>query len=228
MKREQIHSRIVISCLIVVLAIIIYYFGVIAAQPSEVHAYANKNFVRLHVLANSNSPHDQDLKLTVRDAVLAATNNLFSGVAEKEVAEQLILEHWELIQDTATAAVRAAGYDYDIHLEYDVFPFPDRQYGALVLPAGEYTALRIVIGEGRGDNWWCVLFPPLCFIEPEPEPTADSVISLAPHLEEGDIEIRSRFWERIRNTKAVQRLEEWWVASLEVANHLALPLLKSK
>ena len=228
MHKEQIQTRVVVAFLIVVLAIIGYYLGAIITQPGQVYAYTNKNLVRLHVLAHSNSPHDQDLKLKVRDAVLAAANDLFAGVAEKEQAEQLIADNWDLIHDTAAAAVAEAGYNYDIRMEYDQFPFPDRQYGLLFLPAGEYQALRIIIGEGRGDNWWCVLFPPLCFVESASDQSADSVIAPAPHLNEGGIEVRSMFWERLRHSRAVRRLEEWWVASLDTANYWALPLLKSK
>ena len=100
--------------------------------------------VRLHILANSDSEEDQALKLQVRDVVLARAT---------EILEQ---EH------LAAEEIRAEGYDYPVTVELTDTPFPTREYDGFTLPAGEYLALRVVIGAGEGHNWWCVVFPPLC------------------------------------------------------------------
>src|SRR5690606_19236877 len=117
------------------------------------------NLIRLHILANSNSPVDQDLKLQVRDAVLLAAQDIFNGVATKDEAKKYIHDNWDLIRETALKTIREAGFPYDVELQLGTFPFPERDYGNLSLPEGNYEALRIIIGEGKGDNWWCVLFP---------------------------------------------------------------------
>ncbi|HHX02335.1 MAG TPA: stage II sporulation protein R [Firmicutes bacterium] len=229
MNRKGLSTRIVVGCLIALLTIIGCRVGLVICQPNDVYAYNGTNLVRLHVIANSNTPDDQDLKLRVRDAILAETRELFVDVTDQSEAKQKIADHWLRIQDAALVEVTRAGYGYEIRLEFGSYAFPDREYGDVFLPAGEYEALRVIIGAGKGDNWWCVLFPPLCYLEPAASnPGSDSVITLAPHLEEGDVQIRSRLWERIRRTKAVERFEAWLAANFEFANHLAVPLLKSK
>lgn len=226
---QQVRSRLVICCFIVLLsAIIAGYISVVSDSTSDVYAYNNNNLIRFHVLANSNHPADQDLKLKVRDVILAETYELFSPVNEKDQAKDIIMANLDLIYNTAITAIRNEGFDYNVKLDIGTFTFPERDYGLLHLPEGRYEALRIVIGEGKGDNWWCVLFPPLCFVDVVQTQTEDSFIALAPDLEEGEIEVRFRFWERIRNSKAGHKLEEWWLAGLEMANSLTLPLLKSK
>lgn len=226
---QQVRSRLVICCFIVLLsAIIVSYISILSDRTGDVYAYNNNNLIRLHVLANSNHPGDQDLKLKVRDAILADTYELFSYVTDKDQAKDIILANQDLIYNTAIATIRNEGYDYNVKLEIGTFIFPDRDYGEIHLPEGGYEALRIVIGEGKGDNWWCVLFPPLCFVDVNQTEADDSFVALAPDLEEGEIEVRFRFWERMRNSKAGHKLEEWWLAGIEMANSLALPLLRLK
>lgn len=131
-------------------------------------ANSSENLIRLHVVANSNQPKDQDLKLVVRDAVIAASSEAFLPSANREEARASILANWEAIQSAASEAVERVGFDYPIRLELDWFAFPTVYYDQLRLDKGEYEALRVVIGEGRGHNWWCILFPPLCLNEPAP------------------------------------------------------------
>jgi len=213
----------------VVVTIVIVLCALFLALDGSREVAANQpQLLRLHVLANSNHPADQDLKLKVRDAVLRATYDLFADVKHLEEAKDVLATNWDLIKQTAINTIRSEGFNYDVTLELGVFTFPDRNYGDFFLPQGEYEALRIIIGAGQGDNWWCVLFPPLCFIDIDSDPADDPVIAIAPHLDEGDIEFRSKIWERVRHTKVVKQLEEWWLASLELAHQLTLPLLKSK
>lgn len=229
MIQKSISARIAVCIAIVVLAAAGCWIGSVLSTPSGVYAYNNANLVRLHVIANSNSPEDQDLKLKVRDAILAETQAILLDAGDRLEAVQRIVDHWQQIEEAALAAVTRAGYDYEIRMELGSFPFPDREYGGVLLPAGEYEALRVIIGAGRGDNWWCVLFPPLCYLETAAaDPGSDGVITLAPHLEEGDIQIRSRLWERLRRSKAVERFEAWLAANFQSAKQLAVPLLESR
>lgn len=133
-------------------------------QEAQV-AFRSDNLIRLHVIANSDEAEDQRLKNEVRDEILA---HLGSSVAEagsiREVRTRL-QGQLEDIRRVAENRLREAGSADPVRVEYGVFPFPVKGYGSLVLPAGEYEAVKVVIGEGRGSNWWCVLFPPLCFVD---------------------------------------------------------------
>ena len=120
------------------------------------------NAVRLHILANSDSAEDQALKLKVRDAVLALSADWRDEAAT--AAEALVLAESRLpaVQATAQEVVTAAGYDYPVTAEVCRIYFTTRQYDTLTLPAGTYDAVRLQIGAGEGQNWWCVMYPPLC------------------------------------------------------------------
>ncbi len=119
--------------------------------------------IRLHVIANSDSEADQALKLRVRDRILEEAAGYFEAGETVEQAAQELEGHLPALAEAGAQVVRAAGYDYSVSasLEDDTW-FPTKQYTDFALPAGSYTALRIVIGEGDGRNWWCVVFPPLC------------------------------------------------------------------
>ena len=118
--------------------------------------------VRLHVLANSDSEADQALKLQVRDVVLDRAEALLSQARDRTEAEALLREHLPDFQQVAAAEITAAGYDYPVSVELEDTRFPTREYDGFTLPAGEYLALRVLIGAAEGQNWWCVVFPPLC------------------------------------------------------------------
>ena len=118
--------------------------------------------VRLHVLANSDSQEDQALKLQVRDAVLARAGELLDASDSRREAQALLEEHLPELAELARQTAAAVGYDYPVRAELSDTVFPTREYDDFRLPAGEYLALRVVIGEGGGRNWWCVVFPPLC------------------------------------------------------------------
>lgn len=118
--------------------------------------------VRLHVLANSDSEEDQALKLQVRDAVLERAEDLLAQSASRAEAEGTLRGQLLEFERLAEAVVREAGYDYQVTAELTDMEFPTREYEDFTLPAGEYLALRILIGEAEGQNWWCVVFPPLC------------------------------------------------------------------
>ncbi len=119
--------------------------------------------IRLHVIANSDSEADQALKLQVRDRILAESGDLFSAGSTLEEARAALQASLGDLAAAGAETVEGAGYRYPVtaSLEDGVW-FPTKQYGDFALPAGRYTALRLVIGEGAGQNWWCVAFPPLC------------------------------------------------------------------
>ena len=127
-------------------------------------AYNLHNLIRLHVVANSDQPADQEVKLEVRDAILGASEDLFAAKVPDD-AIGLVKANLSLFQRVAENVLVANGYDYAVGAEFGTFSFPERAYGPLVLPAGDYQALRIVLGEGKGANWWCILFPPLCYLD---------------------------------------------------------------
>lgn len=118
--------------------------------------------VRLHVLANSDSEEDQALKLKVRDAVLARTAEALEGTESREEACRRLTDILPVLEKTAKAVISANGYDYGVRAELAETAFPTKDYNGFSLPAGEYLALRVLIGEAAGQNWWCVVFPPLC------------------------------------------------------------------
>ena len=123
------------------------------------------DYIRLHVVAEDNSEAAQSLKLKVRDACLEAARALLADCDSAEEAWRLIGENLEPLADAARSRARELGYDGPVEAQPGVFDFPDRHYGGLFVPAGQYRALRVVIGAGEGHNWWCVLYPSLCLPE---------------------------------------------------------------
>ena len=118
--------------------------------------------IRFHVIANSDSPEDQELKLAVRDSVLAATQTFYPEGATLEEARSALEGHLAVLAAAGRETVEAWGCDYPVTASLEETWFPTKESGEFALPAGKYTALRVVIGEGAGQNWWCVAFPPLC------------------------------------------------------------------
>ena len=118
--------------------------------------------LRLHVVANSDTQEDQVLKLQVRDAVLEQADLLLEDVTDRGEAEAVLSQQLQALAEAGAAVVAGAGYDYPVTVSLEDCWFPTKVYDGFSLPAGTYRALRIVIGEGGGQNWWCVVFPPLC------------------------------------------------------------------
>lgn len=157
-----------------------------------------ENIIRLHVVANSDNTADQALKLAVRDAVLAEMAPLFRPTADVAAARQIVRENLGRLEDIARHVVEQNGRTYPVTAALDNFAFPTRVYGALVLPAGDYEALRITLGTGQGRNWWCVLFPPLCFLEGTATKTGgagETAVALVAEPDPSEIEIRSKLAE---------------------------------
>lgn len=125
----------------------------------------SESVFRLHVLANSDAPDDQSLKYKVRDNVLSYMNNLCLNTTTKEEAIKIARSHQDEFYEIAKQTIIDNGYDYEVNIKIGIFDFPTKQYGDISFPAGSYDALRIEIGEAKGQNWWCVMFPPLCFVD---------------------------------------------------------------
>lgn len=142
----------------VVLLCIVALMGVCEAVLKE----ASGGIVRLHVIANSDSQQDQAVKLLVRDEVLRVSRELSGGAVMGLSFAKL---HHDLLTDAANHVLQENNCNYTCRIETGNFAFPTRKYESLTLPAGNYDAVRIVLGEGNGQNWWCVMYPPLCFTE---------------------------------------------------------------
>ena len=120
-----------------------------------------EDILRLHVIANSDEDYDQELKLKVRDALLISGEKVFSGSEDIISAENSITDQKDILLYSAEETIKNLGFDYDVKIEIARSYFPTKTYGELTLPAGYYKALRVIIGEGKGKNWWCIMFPPL-------------------------------------------------------------------
>lgn len=123
------------------------------------------NALRLRIIANSNSQQDQSIKLKVRNAIVVAVSGLVKHAQNAQQAKAIVKAHVPELQRIAATVLRDHGFTYHAVTEVARVPFPTKIYGNQVYPAGEYEALRIVLGKGQGANWWCVLFPPLCFVD---------------------------------------------------------------
>lgn len=137
----------------------------------EQSALASK-IIRLHVIAESDAQEDQALKLAVRDSVLKAAAPLLEGAPDAAAAEAILNESLPLLEAAAADTVRAQGFDCGVAATLSQERYPTREYETFALPAGRYTSLRIVLGEGAGKNWWCVIYPELC-LDAASEPITD-------------------------------------------------------
>lgn len=121
--------------------------------------------IRFHVLANSDTKEDQDLKLKVRDKVIEVMSSKFSGCNNIDEARKVIVNNIDEVNNIAKKVIEENGYNYSVRSELSRENFPDKMYGDTLFPQGNYEAFRILIGEANGQNWWCVMFPPLCFVD---------------------------------------------------------------
>lgn len=121
--------------------------------------------IRFHVLANSNSDEDQALKLKVKDNVIKYMEPILKKSESLEMTRELLKANKDKVQAIAEKIIKEEGYDYKVSIELKKENFPEKIYGNIILPQGEYEAFRILIGDYKGENWWCVMFPPLCFVD---------------------------------------------------------------
>lgn len=153
-----------VKLILLVLILIITSVCILNAYSNNVMEDLKGNIVRLHVVASSDNANDQELKLKVRDSVVEYTNSILLNCDTSQDAYKILYDNIYEIERIAKETVEKEGYSYDVSASLGIFEFPTKDYGNIILPNGEYTSLKIIIGEGIGQNWWCVLFPPLCFV----------------------------------------------------------------
>ena len=158
------HSKVK---MVIILTFLFFVYTTICAisYANDVSTDIADSVFRLHVIANSDSEVDQNLKYIVRDDLLEYMNTLCTNCTSKEDAITIANEHIEDFKEIALNTIKAQGFDYSVNVSIGNFEFPTKHYGDISLPAGYYDALKVEIGEAKGQNWWCVMFPPLCFVD---------------------------------------------------------------
>lgn len=151
--------------LILIFLLFIYTIICAVSYVNAVSSNIESSVFRLHVIANSDSKEDQDLKYIVRDNILTYINEISKNASTKEEVIEIARNNINTIKQIAQETVYENGYNYSVNIKIGNFAFPTKQYGDISLPAGFYDALRVEIGSASGQNWWCVMFPPLCFVD---------------------------------------------------------------
>lgn len=172
-------ARLALVCVSLAVAVFLLcqiYTPALAVSP------AGRDLIRLHIIAHSDHPYDQALKLRVRDAICEETAYLFSHATNEKEAEQLLSAHLDQVAEIADRVLTQANAPYRSRVEMGIYSFPERTYEDMTLPAGRYRALKIVLGDGQGRNWWCVLFPPLCFVSGSSGQQATPVNEVPPDM----------------------------------------------
>lgn len=206
MKRK-IFSRIIVGVFLLLV--------LVASICEKTQRDIASNMLRLHIVANSDGEADQKVKLEVRDAIIEASKEIFSDNADKNLTNQ----EKEKLVGTATSVLRSKGIEYDAVLMSGNFYFPTKQYENITLPAGNYDAIKVVLGEGKGQNWWCVMYPPLCFTQSAlGEADNESLKILKEGMSENCYELISE--ENIKTVPAFKAVEIWQNLKEKVRNFL--------
>lgn len=153
--------------MVIILSFLLFLYSSICAfsYAQNISTDIANNVFRLHVIANSDSEEDQNLKYIVRDNLLNYMNSICKDCKSKQEAISIVEENKNTFEQIATNTIKEQGYSYSVKINVGNFEFPTKNYGDISLPAGYYDALRVEIGEAKGQNWWCVMFPPLCFVD---------------------------------------------------------------
>ncbi len=149
-------SKVILICCIAFLSL----FVMMSVLPVNGEEEIYDNMIRLHVIANSDTEEDQALKLLVRDAILEKASTIKAD--DPDEAYIKTEESIDALEKAAYEKIREEGYSYNVKVTLSEEKYPEREYSGFVLPQGTYTSLRVLIGEASGQNWWCVLYPPLC------------------------------------------------------------------
>jgi len=160
-----VHSSKLKLFLILFILFALYIFISATSYADTVSNNISNSVFRLHVLANSDSKEDQELKYLVRDKLLEYMNSLSINMSSKEEIIQIVNDHQEDFKKISLETIKENGFDYNVNISIDSSYFPTKTYGDISLPAGVYDALKVEIGNSEGKNWWCVMFPPLCFVD---------------------------------------------------------------
>lgn len=156
--------KLLIVSLVLIISIIYILNSYLTAQEAYMDGIRDE-IIRFHVRANSDSEEDQALKLKVRDKILKETKYLLKESKSIDETRSIMKNNLDNIKYIAQKVLEDEGENYNVNVTFGIERFPTRKYGNLVFPAGEYEALVVEIGEGKGQNWWCVMFPPLCFVD---------------------------------------------------------------
>ncbi len=156
----------------------------------------SEQVLRLHVIANSDSAEDQKVKLMVRDAIVDLFTSDLSQMNGITQALEYAKNKIDLIQKTADEILKREGFNYRSRIEISQSRFPEKVYGDIIFPAGIYTAVRVTLGEGTGQNWWCVLYPPLCFLNVK----TDEILSQENTEDTNTIKIKWKLSEWLNKT----------------------------
>ncbi|SDF06912.1 stage II sporulation protein R [Sporolituus thermophilus] len=195
MRRNLLHQLVIFAMVFFIVSgwALLFWQG----RESGMMATSRGELIRLHVLANSDSPADQQLKREVRDAVLAYLAPKLEQAGSASAARRIINAERDNLREAAKKVLTEHNSADAVEVQIGWFDFPVKSYGDLVLPAGKYEAVRILIGKAEGQNWWCVLFPPLCFIDMANAAAVPAVKTLSEGNEK--IQIRwkvAEFWQR--------------------------------
>ena len=159
--KSSVFKRLIIVLLLLILFIFISAISYVSAVSNNI---ANGVF-RLHVIANSDSPEDQNLKYIVRDELIKYMNTLAKDCTSKQEVIEIAQNNISNFENIAKKTIQDNGFNYNVTVEIGNFDFPTKTYGDITLPAGTYDSLKIKIGKSEGQNWCCVMFPPLCFVD---------------------------------------------------------------
>ena len=159
--KSSVFKRLIIVLLLLILFIFISAISYVSAVSNNI---ANGVF-RLHVIANSDSPEDQNLKYIVRDELIKYMNTLAKDCTSKQEVIEIAQNNISNFENIAKKTIQDNGFNYNVTVEIGNFDFPTKTYGDITFPAGTYDSLKIKIGKSEGQNWWCVMFPPLCFVD---------------------------------------------------------------
>ena len=197
----SLSKKIKISVTVGIVVAILFSICSFAKTSEEIRS----DVLRLHVIANSDTSVDQNLKLRLRDYILQEGKDIFNGSVNVENAVEKIEPVLPELEKSAKAFVNQAGFDYDVKISLSNEYFTTRTYETVTLPAGKYLALRVVIGSGEGHNWWCVMFPPMCV------PAADKKDEIENVFSEKEIKLverKPKYEPRFKVVEIYEQLKE--------------------
>ncbi len=197
----SLSKKIKISVTVGIVVAILFSICSFAKTSEEIRS----DVLRLHVIANSDTSVDQNLKLRLRDYILQEGKDIFNGSVNVENAVKKIEPVLPELEKSAKAFVNQAGFDYDVKISLSNEYFTTRTYETVTLPAGKYLALRVVIGSGEGHNWWCVMFPPMCVPAADKKDDIENVFS---EKEIKLVEITPKYEPRFKVVEIYEQLKE--------------------